>query len=161
QRTPWVGPEEIRSKGLIVVWPASDTAGVPPPDIAARFPELVPEVPRAFVHAIQGRLPLARIGWGMLRPVTPGTTPAPEPAPAPGPAPRGRASVIALAGAQLAAKEPVDECVIEQDDRQQDRGANQGEYLARRRRRGLPHGERWRHQVGIGRDHQAEIAEKK
>jgi hypothetical protein len=82
QRTPWVGPDEIRSKGLIVVWPASDTRGAPPADIVARFPDLVPEVPRAFVHAIQGRLPLARIGWGMLRPVAEGTTPAPQPAPA-------------------------------------------------------------------------------
>ncbi len=66
-RTPWVGPDEIRNKGLIVVWPASDTRGLPPADIAARFPDLVPEVPRAFAHAIQGRLPLARIGWGMIR----------------------------------------------------------------------------------------------
>jgi hypothetical protein len=76
-RTPWVGPEEIRSKGLIVVWPASDTRGLPPADIAARFPDLVPEVPRAFAHAIQGRLPLARIGWGMIRAVT--EAPAPQP----------------------------------------------------------------------------------
>ena len=67
-RTPWVAADDIRKKGLIVVWPARDTRGVPPPDIAARFPDLVPEVPRAFEHAIQGRLPLARIGWGMIRP---------------------------------------------------------------------------------------------
>jgi Dolichyl-phosphate-mannose-protein mannosyltransferase len=67
-RTPWVTAEDIKQKGLIVVWPAQDTRGVPPADIAARFPDLVPEVPRAFEHAIQGRLPLARIGWGMIRP---------------------------------------------------------------------------------------------
>ena len=66
-RTPWVGADDIRAKGLIVVWPAHDTAGLPPPDIRARFPDLVPEVPRAFEHGIQGRLPLARIGWGMIR----------------------------------------------------------------------------------------------
>jgi hypothetical protein len=67
-RTPWVGHDDIRAKGLIVVWPALDTAGLPPPDIKARFPDLVPELPRAFEHAIQGRLPLSRIGWGMIRP---------------------------------------------------------------------------------------------
>ena len=67
-RTPWVGNDDIRAKGLIVVWPALDTAGLPPPDIKARFPDLVPELPRAFEHAIQGRLPLSRIGWGMIRP---------------------------------------------------------------------------------------------
>jgi len=67
-RTPWVSADDIRKKGLIVVWPARDTAGLPPPDIKARFPGLVPEVPRAFEHAIQGRLPLARVGWGMIRP---------------------------------------------------------------------------------------------
>jgi hypothetical protein len=67
-RTPWVTADEIRRKGIIVVWPARDTRGAPPPDIVARFPDLVAEVPRAFDHAIQGRLPLARIGWGMIRP---------------------------------------------------------------------------------------------
>jgi 4-amino-4-deoxy-L-arabinose transferase-like glycosyltransferase len=72
-RTPWVAADDIRKKGLIVVWPARDTRGAPPPDIAARFPDLVPEVPRAFEHAIQGRLPLARVGWGMIRPTGEGT----------------------------------------------------------------------------------------
>jgi hypothetical protein len=67
-RTPWVTDDDIRRDGLIVVWPARDTAGLPPADITARFPDLVPEVPRAFEHAIQGRLPLARVGWGMIRP---------------------------------------------------------------------------------------------
>jgi dolichyl-phosphate-mannose-protein mannosyltransferase len=67
-RTPWVGADDIRRKGLIVLWPARDTAGAPPADIKTRFPGLVPELPRAFEHSIQGRLPLARIGWGMIRP---------------------------------------------------------------------------------------------
>jgi Dolichyl-phosphate-mannose-protein mannosyltransferase len=69
-RTPWIGADDLRRNGLIVVWPARDTAGLPPAEIKARFPELVPEVPRAFEHGIQGRLPLARVGWGMIRPVT-------------------------------------------------------------------------------------------
>ena len=72
RRTPWVTADDIRRKGVIVVWPASDTRGTPPPDIAARFPDLVPEVPRAFEHTIQARLPLARVGWGMLRPAAQG-----------------------------------------------------------------------------------------
>jgi Dolichyl-phosphate-mannose-protein mannosyltransferase len=71
-RTPWVTADDIKKKGLIVVWPAHDTRGAPPADIAARFPDLVPEVPRAFEHTIQGRLPLARVGWGMIRPVAEG-----------------------------------------------------------------------------------------
>ncbi len=75
-RTPWVTPEDIAKKGLIVVWPARDTRGAPPPDIMARFPDLVPDdLPRAFEHAIQGRLPLARVGWGMIRPTAPGAAP--------------------------------------------------------------------------------------
>ena len=68
ERTPWVTSEELQRDGGIVVWPTTDTAGTPPPEIRARFPELVPEVPRAFDYPIQGRLPLLRIGWGMLRP---------------------------------------------------------------------------------------------
>lgn len=67
-RTPWVTAEDIARRGVIVVWPAQDTGGAPPADIKARFPGLVAEVPRAFAHTIQGRLPLARVGWGMLRP---------------------------------------------------------------------------------------------
>ena len=67
-RTPWVTAEELQRDGAIVVWPTTDTAGAPPPEIKARFPDLVPEVPRAFDYPVQGRLPLLRIGWGMLRP---------------------------------------------------------------------------------------------
>ncbi len=75
-RTPWVTADDVRRKGLIVVWPARDTRGAPPPDITARFPDLVPEVPRAFEHTIQGRLPLARVGWGMIRPAAEAAGPA-------------------------------------------------------------------------------------
>jgi hypothetical protein len=67
-RTPWVTPDDIRKRGLIVVWPARDRGDAPPADIKARFPGLVPEVPRAFGYTIQGMLPLARVGWGMIRP---------------------------------------------------------------------------------------------
>jgi hypothetical protein len=69
-RTPWVTAEDIRKRGLIVVWPVPprDTQGLPPADVAAHFPGLVPEVPRAFGYANQGMLPLAHIGWGMIRP---------------------------------------------------------------------------------------------
>jgi hypothetical protein len=75
-RTPWVTADDIRKKGLIVVWPALDTRGAPPPDIAARFPDLAPDdVPRAFEHAIQGRLPLARVGSGIIRPAAQAPSP--------------------------------------------------------------------------------------
>jgi hypothetical protein len=67
-RSPWVAPDDLRRKGAVVVWPATDTAGAPPPEVRARFPGLVPELPRAFEHMVQGRLPLQRIGWGMIRP---------------------------------------------------------------------------------------------
>src|SRR5262249_4718816 len=58
----------IKSKGAIVVWPTSDTAGTPPAEIKERFPDLVPEVPRAFERSVQGQLPLMRIGWAVIRP---------------------------------------------------------------------------------------------
>ena len=68
-RTPWVDEAEIRRRGALVVWTASDTAGAPPADIRARFPDLLPaDLPRAFQPLIQGRLPLIRIGWGIIRP---------------------------------------------------------------------------------------------
>jgi 4-amino-4-deoxy-L-arabinose transferase-like glycosyltransferase len=68
ERSPWVSADAIRSKGAIVVWPTTDTAGIPPPALRERFPDLVPEVPRAFERSVQGRLPLIRIGWGLIRP---------------------------------------------------------------------------------------------
>jgi hypothetical protein len=68
ERSPWVTPDAIKAKGAIVVWPTTDTAGTPPAEIKERFPDLVPEVPRAFERAVQGRLPLLRIGWGVIRP---------------------------------------------------------------------------------------------
>src|SRR5262245_3864988 len=68
ERSPWVTPDAIKSKGAIVVWPTSDTAGTPPAEIKERFPDLVPEVPRAFERSGQGQLPLMRIVWGVIRP---------------------------------------------------------------------------------------------
>jgi hypothetical protein len=68
ERSPWVKPDAIRSKGAIVVWPTTDTAGTPPASLKERFPDLVPEVPRAFERSVQGRLPLLRIGWALIRP---------------------------------------------------------------------------------------------
>jgi hypothetical protein len=70
ERSPWVTRDAIRSKGAIVVWPTTDTAGAPPAAIKERFPDLVPEVPRAFERPVQGRLPLLRIGWAVIRPQT-------------------------------------------------------------------------------------------
>jgi hypothetical protein len=68
EHSPWVSADAINSKGAIVVWPTSDTAGTPPPALKERFPDLVPEVPRIFERAMQGRLPLLRIGWAVIRP---------------------------------------------------------------------------------------------
>jgi 4-amino-4-deoxy-L-arabinose transferase-like glycosyltransferase len=68
ERSPWITPDAIRAKGAIVVWPTADTSGAPPPAIKERFPDLVPEVPRAFERSVQGRLPLIRIGWAVIRP---------------------------------------------------------------------------------------------
>jgi hypothetical protein len=78
KRSPWVSIDDIRAKGAIVVWPTTDTAGTPPTDIRQDFPDIVPEVPRAFERAVQGRLPLLRIGWALIRPQPPqGEPPAP------------------------------------------------------------------------------------
>jgi hypothetical protein len=67
-RSPWVTPDDIRNKGAVVVWRAADTTPTPPPEIKARFPDLIPEVPRTFPRPVQGRLPALRVGWGVIRP---------------------------------------------------------------------------------------------
>ena len=71
QRTPWISAATFNETGGVVVWRAADTIGTPPPDIASRFPGLVPEVPRAFDRLINGRQPPLRIGWAIVRPKTP------------------------------------------------------------------------------------------
>lgn len=68
ERTPWVTDKAMRENGAIIIWPSSDTAGTPPAAITARFPDLVPEVPRSFERPVQGRLPLLRLGWALIRP---------------------------------------------------------------------------------------------
>jgi 4-amino-4-deoxy-L-arabinose transferase-like glycosyltransferase len=65
---PRVVRKDIDDKGAVVLWLATDSAGRPPADIARQFPGLVVEVPRAFERQYQGRMPLLRIGWGMIRP---------------------------------------------------------------------------------------------
>jgi hypothetical protein len=71
ERTPWLTLPKFSETGGVVVWRASDTVGTPPDDIAQRFPGLVPEVPRAFERLVNGRQPLLRIGWAIVRPKAP------------------------------------------------------------------------------------------
>jgi hypothetical protein len=71
ERTPWLSVAKFNETGGVVVWRASDTSGAPPPEIAQRFPGLVPEVPRVFEWLVNGRQPLLRIGWAIVRPKAP------------------------------------------------------------------------------------------
>jgi Dolichyl-phosphate-mannose-protein mannosyltransferase len=66
--TPWVSEADVREKGAILLWLVSDNTGAPPAAIKSRFPDLVVEVPRSFERPVQGRLPLYRVGWAMIRP---------------------------------------------------------------------------------------------
>ena len=68
ERSPWVTSADLRRNGAVLVWLGRDTAGTPPAEIKADFPELIPELPRAFARPIQGLLPLIRLGWGVIRP---------------------------------------------------------------------------------------------
>ena len=66
--SPWIDQARFNETGGLVVWRASDTAGTPPPELAQRFPGLVPDVPRSFDWLVNGRQPTLRIGWAILRP---------------------------------------------------------------------------------------------
>jgi hypothetical protein len=77
ERSPWVTMDDIKTKGALLVWPTTDTAGAPPAALKERFPDIVPEVPRAFERPMQGRLPLLRIGWAVIRPQGQPVTPPP------------------------------------------------------------------------------------
>ena len=78
ERTPWITADDVRRKGAVVVWPNEDTRAQVPAEIAARFPGLIADVPRAFERGVQGRLPLLRIGWGVIRPQADATREAPD-----------------------------------------------------------------------------------
>ncbi len=69
ERSPWVNAQDVQRMGAVVVWGATDTAGAPPPEIKARFPDLTPDVPRAFDRFSLGGRPALRVGWGIQRPV--------------------------------------------------------------------------------------------
>lgn len=69
-RTPWYSLDKFRETGGVVVWRAADTAGTPPAEILRAFPGLAPELPRAFARMVNGRQPLVRLGWGMVRPAS-------------------------------------------------------------------------------------------
>jgi hypothetical protein len=86
---PHVTRSDLDEHGAVVVWPATDTTGRPPPEIAQQFPNLVAEVPRAFERRFQGRMPLQRVGWAMIRPrgQAPDVPPAAPSAPLPLPLP--------------------------------------------------------------------------
>jgi hypothetical protein len=70
ERTPWLTIAHFNDTGGLVVWRAADTAGTPPEAITRRFPGLVPEVPRSFSRYLDGRQPLLRVGWAIIRPKT-------------------------------------------------------------------------------------------
>jgi hypothetical protein len=70
QRSPWVTVDDVAANGAVLVWPA-ETATTPPAALRTQFPGMVPELPRSFERAVQGRLPLIRLGWSVLRPQAP------------------------------------------------------------------------------------------
>jgi hypothetical protein len=93
---PKVTKREIEERGAVLVWQAADTTGRPPAEILRQFPGIVAEVPHTFSRRFQGRMPLMRLGWGMIRPHMPGAVPElppepltpPQPIPAPPPEPQ-------------------------------------------------------------------------
>jgi hypothetical protein len=73
ERSPWVTLKDVQARGAVVLWRATDTRGLPPADVVAAWPGLVPEVPQAFETGLDLLRPPLRIGWGVIRP--PSATP--------------------------------------------------------------------------------------
>jgi hypothetical protein len=68
QRSPWTSTTDIYRNGGLLVWPATDSAATPPAHLKQQFPAMVTEVQRSFSRAVQGILPLIRVGWSVIRP---------------------------------------------------------------------------------------------
>src|SRR4029077_5036592 len=62
-----INADAVRANGAVIVWLSGDTNPAPPPDIKARFPDLVPEVPHAFARPVRGLLPPLLICLGVIR----------------------------------------------------------------------------------------------
>jgi len=71
QLSPWASVAEMRAQGGILVWPTGEKSTAAPATLRAQFPDLVAEVPRSFARAVQGFLPLIRLGWAVVRPEGP------------------------------------------------------------------------------------------
>jgi hypothetical protein len=71
QRSPWATVADMREHGGLLVWPTGEKSAGPPATLKAQFPDLVAEVPRSFARAVQGFLPLIRLGWAVVRPEGP------------------------------------------------------------------------------------------
>ena len=71
RRSPWADVTTLREQGGLLVWPIPENATQAPATLRAQFPDLVAEVPRSFARAVQGFLPLIRIGWAVVRPEGP------------------------------------------------------------------------------------------
>ena len=71
QRSPWASVADMREHGGVLVWPTGEKTTQPPATLKAQFPDIVPEVPRSFARAVQGFLPLIRLGWAVVRPEGP------------------------------------------------------------------------------------------
>jgi 4-amino-4-deoxy-L-arabinose transferase-like glycosyltransferase len=71
EQSPWATVDDVKRQGGVLVWPAPGTARNPPPQLAAQFPGLIPEVPQTFERPVRGMLPPVRIGWAVIRPAQP------------------------------------------------------------------------------------------
>ena len=71
ERTPWLTLAKFNETGGVVVWRASDTAGTPPADIASVFPASCRKCRARSNWLVNGRQPLLRIGWAIVRPKAP------------------------------------------------------------------------------------------
>lgn len=66
--SPWIDAGDIKKRGAVVLWLATDALGTPPAEITQRFPGVTAETPRVFERRVQGRLAPLRIGWALIRP---------------------------------------------------------------------------------------------
>ena len=66
--SPWIDAGDIKKRGAVVLWLATDALGTPPAEITQRFPGVTAETPRVFERRVEGRLAPLRIGWALIRP---------------------------------------------------------------------------------------------
>jgi len=67
RKSPWISAARIRRSGAVLVWPTDHGKGEPA-NMAAEFPQAIPQKPLVLPYLTKAKVAPARIGWAIVPP---------------------------------------------------------------------------------------------